>query len=240
MTATPCILIVDDEPAIADAVRFSLQQHGYNSVVAGLAQDAIVLAERHCFVLAILDVGLPDMDGFELCKQLQRQRHLPVIFLTARNAEIDRVVGLEIGADDYVCKPFSPRELMARVKIVLKRHTATLTTSLAIPVKRLADFSWDERARSMVWKGQALQLTRYEYDILLLLLKEPGRIFSRDDIMSRVWVAPEHSLDRTVDTHIKTLRAKLRAVDPSCEAVLTHRGLGYSLNSTRSSSGTRE
>lgn len=238
MTSPPSILIVDDEPAIANAVQFSLKQNGYDSVVVGLALDAIAAVSRQRFDLAILDVGLPDMDGFELCKQLQRQCPLPVIFLTARNDEIDRVVGLEIGADDYVCKPFSPRELMARVKIVLKRHTSTPIAPVASNAQRLADFIWDESARTMTWKGHALQLTRYEYDVLLLLLKAPNRIFSRDDIMERVWVAPEHSLDRTVDTHIKTLRAKLRVIDPTSDVVITHRGLGYSLNPARPSSGT--
>lgn len=230
MTQNACILIVDDEPAIANAVQFSLKQNGYDSVVVGLGHDALAAVQQQRFSLALLDIGLPDMDGFELCKQLQKLADIPVIFLTARNDEIDRVVGLEIGADDYVCKPFSPRELMARVKIVLKRHP-----SVPPPVKPLdgqaqqGDFSWNEHSRTAYWQGQALALTRYEYDILLLLLKTPHKIFSRDDIMEKVWVAPEHSLDRTVDTHIKTLRAKLRAIDATQEVVITHRGIGYSL-----------
>lgn len=221
----PCILIVDDEPAIANAVQFSLKQNGYDSVAVGLGQDAIQALEQQSFALAILDVGLPDMDGFELCKRLQQKTSVPVIFLTARNDEIDRVVGLEIGADDYVCKPFSPRELMARVKIVLKRHQAVPLLSS----QKLADFEWDEAARSIRWKGELLNLTRYEYDILQLLLNAPTKIFSRDEIMEKVWVAPDHSLDRTVDTHIKTLRSKLRAIDAAQEVVITHRGIGYSL-----------
>lgn len=225
MTITPCILVVEDEPAIANAVQFSLQQNGFDSVVAGLGSTALAALAQQPFALAILDVGLPDMDGFELCKQLQKQCPIPVIFLTARNDEIDRVVGLEIGADDYVCKPFSPRELMARVKIVLKRQQATPMANN----RQMADFRWDEEARSIHWKGQALALTRYEYAILQLLLKAPSKIFSREEIMEKAWVAPEHSLDRTVDTHIKTLRAKLRLIDASQEVVITHRGIGYSL-----------
>lgn len=230
MTQTACILVVDDEPAIANAVQFSLKQNGYDSLVVGLGHDALAAARQQHFTLAILDVGLPDMDGFDLCKQLQKLADIPVIFLTARNDEIDRVVGLEIGADDYVCKPFSPRELMARVKIVLKRHQPA--QSPAHPpdgTTQRGDFNWNEHSRTVYWQGQALALTRYEYDILLLLLNTPHKIFSREDIMEKVWVAPEHSLDRTVDTHIKTLRAKLRAIDATQEVVITHRGIGYSL-----------
>lgn len=234
MIATPCILIVDDEPAIANAVQFSLKQNGYDSVVVGLGHDALAAAQKQAFTLAILDVGLPDIDGFELCKQLQKRADIPVIFLTARNDEIDRVVGLEIGADDYVCKPFSPRELMARVKIVLKRQRPAASSNKQAHEKgqQLADFSWDYASRTVHWKGQALALTRYEYDILMLLLNAPHKIFSREDIMEKVWVAPEHSLDRTVDTHIKTLRSKLRAIDTSHDVVITHRGIGYSLKPT--------
>lgn len=230
MTPTACILVVDDEPAIANAVQFSLKQNGYDSLVVGLGHDALAAARQQHFTLAILDVGLPDMDGFDLCKQLQKLADIPVIFLTARNDEIDRVVGLEIGADDYVCKPFSPRELMARVKIVLKRHQpAQSPTHPPDGTKQRGDFHWNEHSRTVYWQGQALALTRYEYDILLLLLNTPHKIFSREDIMEKVWVAPEHSLDRTVDTHIKTLRAKLRAIDATQEVVITHRGIGYSL-----------
>lgn len=234
MTQSTCILIVDDEPAIANAVQFSLKQNGYDSLVVGLGHDALAAARKQEFTLAILDIGLPDMDGFELCKQLQKLADIPVIFLTARNDEIDRVVGLEIGADDYVCKPFSPRELMARVKIVLKRHQPAPSHAQPRDVTpqdnvQQGEFSWNEHARTIAWQGQALVLTRYEYDILLLLLKTPHKIFSREDIMEKVWVAPEHSLDRTVDTHIKTLRAKLRAIDATQDVVITHRGIGYSL-----------
>lgn len=230
MTQTACILVVDDEPAIANAVQFSLKQNGYDSLVVGLGHDALAAARQQHFTLAILDVGLPDMDGFDLCKQLQKLANIPVIFLTARNDEIDRVVGLEIGADDYVCKPFSPRELMARVKIVLKRHQAAQSpTHPPDGTTQRGDFHWNEHSRTVYWQGQALALTRYEYDILLLLLNTPHKIFSREDIMEKVWVAPEHSLDRTVDTHIKTLRAKLRAIDATQEVVITHRGIGYSL-----------
>lgn len=229
-TTTPRILIVDDEPAIASAVQFSLQQQGYASDIAHWGEQALGMLELQSYALAILDIGLPDMDGFELCKRMQQKFAIPVIFLTARNDEIDRVVGLEIGADDYVCKPFSPRELMARVKIVIKRHTPTSTTpEKTLQLQRYEEFEWEEAARTVQWKNQLLQLTRYEYDILLMLLKNPRRIYSRDDIMTHVWVAPEHSVDRTVDTHIKTLRAKLRAIDATAEVIITHRGLGYSL-----------
>lgn len=221
---TPCILIIDDEPAIANAVQFSLKQNGFDSVSVGLGSEALAAVAQSKFALAILDIGLPDIDGFELCKQLQKKTSIPVIFLTARSDEIDRVVGLEIGADDYVCKPFSPRELIARVKIVLKRHHASPTAA-----NNTSELNCDVEARQISWKGQSLNLTRYEYAIMHLLLKAPNKIFSREEIMEKVWVAPDHSLDRTVDTHIKTLRSKLRAIDSTQEVVITHRGIGYSL-----------
>ncbi|MBW3566932.1 MAG: two-component system response regulator CreB, partial [Proteobacteria bacterium] len=175
--------------------------------------------------LLILDVGLPDMNGFEVCKQLRRFSDVPVIFLTARGDEVDRVVGLEIGADDYVVKPFSPREVVARVKTILRRRMPPMIREAL----QVGAFVVDEARASIAFRGVVLELTRYEYRLLKTLITEPGRVFDRDALMGAAWEHPDVSLERTVDTHIKQLRAKLKAIDPSVAPIRTHRGLGYSL-----------
>ena len=169
------LLLVEDEPAIADTVLYALRGDGHEVAHRMLGREALDLARDGAFDLAILDVGLPDIDGFALCRDLRREHALPVIFLTAHGAEVERVLGLEMGADDYMVKPFSPRELAA-------------------------------------------------------LLARPGAVFSRAQLMDRVWGDAPESSDRTVDTHVKTLRAKLRAVDAGHDPIRTHRGLGYSVS----------
>ena len=227
------ILIVEDEQAIADTLIYVLGTEGFVAEHYLLARDALAALGRGGFDLMILDVGLPDMNGFDLCRELRRDSAIPVIFLTARAAEIDRIVGLEIGADDYVVKPFSPREVAARVRTILRRVQAP---SVSEPLQNTADrgpatrgFRVDVEAQCIHYGGQALVLTRYEYLLLKTLLEAPRRVFSREHLMQRVWTAPDHSLERTVDTHIKTLRAKLKAVDPLADPIVTHRGLGYGL-----------
>jgi two-component system catabolic regulation response regulator CreB len=177
-----------------------------------------------------LDVGLPDLNGFELFKRLQalpRGPQTPMLFLTARSDEIDRVVGLEMGADDYVAKPFSPRELVARVRTILRRHASS---GVDKPAAAQTNAIWQMDAERMQIRfyGQALELTRYEFGVLKLLITRPGRVFSRDDLLEQVWDDPGESMDRTVDAHIKTLRAKLKAV-ADVEAIKTLRGSGYAL-----------
>jgi len=176
----------------------------------------------------ILDVGLPDIIGFEVCRELRKTSDVPILFLTARDGEIDRVVGLEIGADDYVVKPFSPRKLTARVNGILRR------------TKRVSDTSFGGSGEGEISRGrftlyldryqgsldnEDLDLSRYEFGMLRVFLEHLGRVYSRDQLMELVWDEPEAALDRTVDTHIKTLRKKLHPVDP----IKTHRGLGYGL-----------
>jgi two-component system catabolic regulation response regulator CreB len=219
------ILLVEDEGAIAQTIEFALRADGFESVHALTGREALQLAATTAFDLAILDVGLPDIGGFALCRELRRGRDLPVIFLTARDAEADRVLGLELGADDYVAKPFSPRELVARVRAVLRRSqgaTAAATASGA--------FAHDPEGHRVHFRGQLLELTRYEYGLLAALLQRPGAILSRAQLMDRVWGSDSDSSDRTVDTHIKTLRAKLHAIDPDADPIRTQRGLGYSLH----------
>ena len=223
MLAAMRVLLVEDEPPIADTVAYALREDGFDVRHCLTAGDA--LAATGPFDLAILDVGLPDLGGFALCRELRRKADLPVIFLTAHAAEAERVLGFELGADDYVTKPFSPRELVARVRAVLRRAQggAAPTTNNG--------FEHDADGHRIRWRGQWLDLTRYEYGLLAALLQRPGAVLSRAQLMDRVWGDALESGDRTVDTHVKTLRAKLHAVDPSADPIRTHRGLGYSIAS---------
>lgn len=226
----PRILIVEDEPAIADTIVYALRTEGFAPEHFGLGRPALDALREDGFALAIVDVGLPDINGFDLCRELRRFSAVPVIFLTARSAEIDRVVGLEIGGDDYVVKPFSPRELSARVRSILRRVAPGSANAGAPPPGAAGSaFSLDRTGQRIRYRGTVLEATRYEYLLLQTLLEAPGRIYSRTQLMQRAWTAPEHSQDRTVDTHIKTLRAKLRAVCADHDPIVTHRGLGYSL-----------
>jgi two-component system catabolic regulation response regulator CreB len=172
-------------------------------------------------------VGLPDISGFELCRQLlARHPQLPVLFLTARSDEVDKLLGLEMGADDYVAKPFSPREVCARVRTILRRMQKS---AMPAEIMRIGQFELNEPAAHINWCGEPLQLTRYEFLLLKTLLRAPGRVYSRQQLMDIVWGDEGDSFDRTVDTHIKTLRAKLRAINDELSPICTHRGLGYSL-----------
>ena len=217
----PRILLVEDEPAIAETVLYALRMEGFEAQHCLTGSAALAEAQRAHYDLAVLDVGLPDIGGFALCRELRRVRDLPVIFLTAQGAEADRLLGFELGADDYIAKPFSPRELVARVRVALRRGA----TAIAAPQR----FEHDPEGKRIRYLGQALDLTRYEYGLLAALLQRPGAVLSRAQLMDRVWGDALDSGDRTIDTHIKTLRAKLRVIAPEVDPVRTHRGLGYSL-----------
>ncbi|MCA8272412.1 two-component system response regulator CreB [Burkholderia sp. AU30280] len=229
----PNILIVEDEVAIADTIIYVLGTDGMQTVHCTLGQAALDHLRDTRFDLVVLDVGLPDLSGFEVCRRLRTFSDVPVIFLTARHDEIDRIVGLEIGADDYVVKPFSPRELAARVRVILRRFYRTAAPEATpAPAQAAAiapGFTLDADGARVSWLGHALDLTRYEFGLLALLIRHPGRIYSREQLMDLVWHEAFDSADRTVDTHIKTLRAKLRAIDPERDPIRTHRGMGYSL-----------
>lgn len=222
------ILIVDDEPAIADMLVYALQSEGFATECVSLGRDALLALDTRAalFELVILDVGLPDMSGFDVCRALRRSSNVPVIFLTARSDEVDRIVGLELGADDYVPKPFSPREVASRVRAILRRARPAPVVSCDLARAR---FEHDPDGARVAFRGEWLSLTRYEYRLLATLLAHPRRVFSRAQLMDRVWSEREDSLERTVDAHIKTLRAKLRAVASEDDPIETHRGLGYSL-----------
>jgi two-component system, OmpR family, catabolic regulation response regulator CreB len=220
----PRILLVEDEAAIADTVVYALQADGHGVVHCLTGGEALREARRSHFDLAVLDVGLPDINGFALCRELREERELPVIFLTAQGAEADRLLGFELGADDYIAKPFSPRELAARVRVALRRG--------GTPASAPRRFEHDAEGKRIRYCGQVLDLTRYEYGLLAALLQRPGAVLSRAQLMDRVWGEALDSGDRTVDTHIKTLRAKLHDVDATADPIHTHRGLGYSLDAT--------
>lgn len=224
------ILIVEDEQAIADTLLYALSTSGYQPVHVDLAQAAMARLKQEDFALAIIDVGLPDGNGFDLCRQLRRFSDLPVIFLTAHGDVIDRIVGLEIGADDYVTKPFSPREVVTRIGVILRRlHAASAIGDYTASPPVSSPFELDNKTGRILYCGKVLALTRYEFLLLKLLIEHPGRIFSREQLLEHVWRDPAEVFDRTVDTHIKTLRAKLRSVEPAQETICTHRGMGYSL-----------
>jgi two-component system catabolic regulation response regulator CreB len=227
----PTILVAEDETAIADTVLYALRSEGFVAEHVLLGGEVAAKVRAGKVDLVVLDVGLPDITGFEVCRQLRTFSDLPVIFLTARDGEIDRVVGLELGADDYVVKPFSPRELVARVRARLRRRAQPASADW----QALGRFEIDREGRRIRYAGQALDLTRYEYGLLEALLQRPGAVLSRAQLMDRVWADALDSGDRTVDTHIKTLRAKLRDADGSVDgvaddAIRTHRGLGYSID----------
>ncbi|PZP59096.1 MAG: two-component system response regulator CreB [Pseudoxanthomonas spadix] len=224
LRAMPKVLVVEDEPAIADAVLYALRSEGLQAEHVALAREVVPRLRGGGIDVVVLDVGLPDGSGFEVCRQLRAFSQVPVLFLTARNDEIDRVLGLELGADDYVAKPFSPRELVARVRARLRRPAS------AAPAERAQGaFTIDDEGHRIRFRDQPLDLTRYEYALLAALLQRPGAILSRAQLMDRGWDRDADSADRTVDTHIKTLRAKLRAAGAQPDPVRTHRGLGYSL-----------
>lgn len=226
------ILVVEDEAAIAETITYALLTEGFAPLWKTTGRDALAVFVAQPVALVVLDVGLPDMSGLDVCRELRQRHAVPVIFLTARSGEVDKIVGLELGADDYLAKPFSPRELTARIRAVLRRSNpdrvgAGGTTPR--PGGQAAGWAHDEAKCRISFRGKTLDLTRNEYRLLGALLAAPGRVFSRDQLMTAAWDDPGAAFDRTVDAHIKTLRAKLRDAAPDADPIVTHRGLGYSL-----------
>jgi two-component system catabolic regulation response regulator CreB len=220
----PMILLLEDDSAIAGTVAFALEREGFAVTHVLLLRDADAHVRRRRPAIAILDVGLPDGSGLDLCRSWRADpalATLPTLMLTARGEEIDRVLGLEAGADDYLSKPFSPRELVARVRALLRRaampRAAPATEGLLL----------DEPGQRVLCADLALPLTRLEFRLLRELLLARGRILSREALLHSVWGQDSEAADRTVDTHIKTLRAKLREASPAVDGIVTHRGMGY-------------
>ncbi len=222
------ILVVDDEPSIVDVLSYNLTKAGHQPIAARDGEQAIELARIECPDLVILDLMLPGLDGLEVCRRLRQTSDLPIIMLTAKDEEIDRVVGLEVGADDYVVKPFSTRELMARVKTVLRR--AQPKPSEATPALNVGELRLDTSRREVTFRGLRLELTSIQFDVLRLLMSQPGRVFSREELLNHVWGYDYYGDTRTVDSTVKRLRARLRQVAGDVELISTIRDVGYKLS----------
>lgn len=222
------VLLVEDEPAIAETVVYALESEGLTCHWSSTCSDAIhaVLNEKPEIIL--LDIGLPDGNGFDLIRRLKEKTEAGIIFLTSRHTEVDEVLGLELGAIDYITKPFSPRVLTTRVRM----HLRNQATSSDTQTKTV--FEHDANGARVRLHGKAMDLSRYEYGVLSLLIDHPERIYSRDLLMDLVWNKSADSFDRTVDTHIKTIRQKIKSIDATLDPIKTRRGLGYSFEVPRS------
>ena len=218
------ILVVEDEPKLAGLLRDYLRQGGYTPfcLTEGTAVVPWVRAEAPALIL--LDLMLPGRDGMEICKEVRSFSSVPIIMVTARVEEIDRLLGLELGADDYICKPFSPREVVARVKAVLRRSAGA-----AAPL--LPGLCLDAAGYRALWQGRDLELTAVEFQLLNLLATSPGRIFSRSQLMERIYTDRRIVSDRTIDSHIKKLRRKIGAAAPGAELIHSVYGVGYKFES---------
>jgi DNA-binding response OmpR family regulator len=221
------ILVIEDEPAIAEVIRMNLANAGYGVHVEGDGEGGLAAARSLRPAAVILDVGLPGIDGIEVCRRLRAgQDWTPVLFVTARDDEVDRIVGLELGADDYVTKPFSPRELVARVTSVLRRTRGAIEASGGMQVGAVR---LDPGERRAFVADVEVNLTATEFDLLAYLMRRPGRVFSREQLISEVWGYSSFAANRTVDVHIAQVRAKLGAGSP----IRTVRGVGYAVDEPR-------
>ncbi len=224
------ILLIEDEPAIADNILYALKTEGFDPIWCNTGKEGKEVIKKYEIHLIILDIGLPDINGFELCKEIRKNSQVPIIFLTARADEVDRIVGLEIGGDDYMTKPFSPRELTARLKAILRRTQNDQPQKQSEESKETpSPFSIDNNQMIISYYSTPLELSRYEYKILETFIRNPKRVYSREDLMNIAWDVPDVSLERTVDTHIKTIRSKLKAINPDLDPIETRRGFGYAL-----------
>ena len=215
----PTVLLVEDEESIAGLLRSYLTAQGFRIVWVRSGEEALAELDRHPIRVVLLDLGLPGMDGFDVCRQIRYRSKVPLVMVTARDEEIDRVAGLEIGADDYVSKPFSPRELTARLKAVLRRSEDRVERAAL----SLEDVALNRERREVTVAGDAVALTAKEFDLLAFLLEQPGIVFSRELLLERVWGFDYPTSTRTVDMHVASLRRKLDRPD----LVQTVRGVGY-------------
>jgi two-component system OmpR family response regulator len=227
----PKILIVDDDAAIRDVVRFALERAGFATVEAADGRAAIDRFAAEGADLVILDVMLPERDGIDVCRALRRTSQVPILFLSSRDDEVDRVVGLEIGGDDYIAKPFSPRELVARVRAVLRRLTPPAATADAERPQTLGHgrLAMDLDGMRATWDGREIPLTATEFGILRALLSRPGKVFSRDELMDRAYTTERIVSDRTIDSHVRRVRARFAAFGAT--PIETLPGFGYRLGS---------
>jgi two-component system response regulator RegX3 len=223
------ILVVDDEPSITEFVSYALKKEGFYADVADNGEDAFSLAQKTSYDLFVLDIMLPGMDGYELCRRLRAKTSVPVLFLSARDTELDKVVGLEIGGDDYLAKPFGVRELIARVRALLRRGNNFEALNQNGSTITAAGFTLDENAHTASGDKGEIELTPREFELLLGLMKQAGKVVSREDLLRDAWGWEYLTETKTVDTHIKRLRDKIEAAGYDPTLVETVRGYGYRL-----------
>ena len=223
------VLVVDDERPILEAVAYNLRKEGHEALLAADVDEALALFHRHYPDLIILDVMLPSASGLDVCRRIRAESDVPIIMLTARAEESDRVIGLELGADDYVTKPFSIRELMARVRSVLRR-TAN-NNPPARPRVEVSNIVIDPFGHDVTVNGRPVELTPKEFDLLHFMAANPGRVFTRQTLLDRVWGPDAYIGDKTVDVHVRWLREKIESDPASPQRIITVRGVGYKFNS---------
>lgn len=217
------VLLVEDETAIADTLVYALKTENFKVRHVTTGQEGLDEHESDPADFIVLDVGLPDLLGFDVCRTIRKTSSVPILFLTARNSEIDQILGLELGADDYVTKPFSPRAVVARIRAIMRRGLAPEPASNDL-------LHHDASSMKVTCLGSVLDLTAHEYKLLAILLAQPGRVFTREQLLEQAWDDPGSAMDRTIDAHIKTLRSKLREhSEKAAETIQTRRGLGYAL-----------
>lgn len=225
------ILIVEDEPQMAEIIADYLAQAGMTSQILSDGTHAVETILDLSPDLVILDVMLPGKDGLTICREVRAASDVPIVLETARVEELDRLLGLELGADDYLCKPYSPRELVARVKVILRRQERLLARTLEMDDVHVEDsclFILDEDRWSAQLQGQDLPLTRREFQLLLVLSKRPGRVFSRSQLVELAFADDADVFDRVIDTHVKNIRTKIRKIDPDIDVIRSVYGVGYS------------
>ena len=231
-TAAPRILLVDDELSVQKLLAYPLRKEGYDVIPALDGREALERLREDNFDLVVLDVMLPRMDGFDVCRAIRSRSTVPIIMLTAKTEETDKVLGLELGADDYITKPFSVREFRSRVKAVLRRAALAQPEAQFEEPIEAGDLSVDFEKRSVVVRGESVRLTYVEFEILAALAGAPGRVFSRTMLLERVWGDASYRDPRTIDVHIRHLREKLEEEAKTPELILTVRGVGYRFRDT--------
>ena len=222
------VLVVEDEESFSDALSYMLRREGYDTVVAATGTDALAEFDRAGADIVLLDLMLPGLSGTEVCRALRTRSSVPIIMLTAKDGEIDKVVGLEIGADDYVTKPYSPRELVARIRAVLRRQSGDAPETSA-PTLAAGPVRMDVERHVVTVDGSSVQLPLKEFELLELLLRNAGRVLTRGQLIDRVWGADYVGDTKTLDVHVKRLRAKIEPDPANPQYLVTVRGLGYKL-----------
>lgn len=222
------ILVADDDPHIREVVSFALESAGHTVIARADGQGALTAAEEKSPELVVLDIMMPGLDGLEVCRRIRQRSQVPILFLSARDDEIDKVIGLEVGGDDYLTKPFGKRELVARVKAMLRRVEASKEAPSQNAAKSHGKLRLDAERFSVIWKGEPVVLTVTEFGVLETLLGAPGKVFTRAELVERAYRFDNHVTERTIDTHVKRIRKKFNAGQEPIETVF---GLGYRLGS---------